>query len=195
MCVFPAPGSEGSVLRSYHYSPQGAVTLEPSSSPLPQVPVGIRVYRLSWCPPELGTMLAGTCSDGGVRVWIKRGGRWGDLVTLRGGAGEGCGSPGEEGDVDFAPRHFGLGLAAGGEDGCVRVHYALNASSLRAWELKEEFSLGPSSSVTALSWCPSHGDVPMMVVASHGRQGSGSSSSSSSSSSSGVRSNAPPPPD
>jgi len=107
-------------------------------------------------------MLAGTCSDGTVRIWIQRLGAWNELTCLGGEGKESCGS---WGDVAFAPRHLGLRLAAGGEDGVVRVYSAMSERNLRAWELREEFSLGVDSSVTALSWCPSQGDAPMMLVA------------------------------
>lgn len=70
-------------------------------------------------------------------------------------------SKGSVNDVEFAPRHVGLKLAAGSADGVVRIYEATDVFALNYWSLQSSIiaESGPSSEVengdhgvTCLSW-------------------------------------------
>ena len=76
--------------------------------------------------------------------------------------------------LEFAPRHWGLKLATGSADGCVRIYEAVDIMNLSQWPLAatlQAFGEGSSSTATAqqlgvlcLSWCTGRFEPPTLVV-------------------------------
>jgi nucleoporin SEH1 len=80
--------------------------------------------------------------------------------------------------LEFAPRHWGLKLATGSADGCVRIYEAVDVMNLSQWPLAatlQAFGQGEgtesSSSmatdqlgVSCLSWCTGRFEPPTLVV-------------------------------
>lgn len=73
--------------------------------------------------------------------------------------------------LEFAPRHWGLKLATGSADGCVRIYEAVDIMNLSQWPLAatlqcfgDNESKGPSLGVLCLSWCTGRFEPPTLVV-------------------------------
>lgn len=75
--------------------------------------------------------------------------------------------------LEFAPRHWGLKLATGSADGCVRIYEAVDIMNLAQWPLAatlQAFGEGTSNStggqlgVLCLSWCTGRFEPPTLVV-------------------------------
>ncbi len=115
------------------------------------------IWRLDWAHPEFGQVIASCSEDRTICVWHNVHGTWKKRATL-------TDSPYAITDVQFAPRKFGLKLAACTADGMVRVYEASDPLNLSAWEV-EDFSTLEGSGCTALSWCPS-GDIERLAVSS-----------------------------
>lgn len=125
------------------------------------------VLRLSWAHPQFGQVLASCSLDASVCIWEEResvddfGGtkvsEWAKRATLT-NFGDGVH------DVEFAPRHCGLTLAAGSADGAVRVFGVDSLLDVGVWMLRHEFEPLEGHAVTALSWNPSRFDAPTLVV-------------------------------
>jgi WD40 repeat protein len=97
------------------------------------------VTSLAWAHPEYGVLLATCGSDQDVKIWEERSSGGGGVATastgnmaarwnLKASLTEArravtC--------LEFAPRHFGLKLAVGSADGCVRIYEAVDVSSSR----------------------------------------------------------------
>ena len=99
------------------------------------------VLSLAWAHPEYGCLLATGGSDQEAKIWEERspmavggsagasnagmtsvsGGRWNLKASLaEARRGVTC--------LEFSPRHFGLKLAVGSADGCVRIYEAVDVS-------------------------------------------------------------------
>ena len=124
------------------------------------------VTSLGWAHPEFGSLLATCGSDHDAKIWEERSNsqstasRW----TVKASLTEArravtC--------LEFAPRHWGLKLAVGSADGCVRIYEAVDIMNLAQWPLAatlqsfEENKLGCSS----LSWCNGRFEPPTLVAA------------------------------
>lgn len=79
--------------------------------------------------------------------------------------------------LEFAPRHWGLKLATGSADGCVRIYEAVDIMNLAQWPLAATLQAfgGDSTSSSAttaagqlgvlcLSWCTGRFEPPTLVV-------------------------------
>ena len=124
------------------------------------------VTSISWAHPEFGTLLATAGADQEAKVWEERSiasslaSRWTMKVTL----GEArravtC--------VEFAPRHLGLKLAVGSEDGCVRIYEAVDIMNLSQWPLAaalQSFSEENRLGCSCLSWCTGRFEPPTLVA-------------------------------
>jgi WD40 repeat protein len=125
------------------------------------------VLRLSWAHPQFGQVLASCSLDSSVCIWEEResvddfGGTkvadWAKRAILTNFA-DGVH------DVEFAPRHCGLELAAGSADGAVRIFGVDEGLDLDVWMMRHQFEPLGGSAVTAISWNPSRFDAPTLVV-------------------------------
>ncbi|CAB9518137.1 Nucleoporin SEH1 [Seminavis robusta] len=78
--------------------------------------------------------------------------------------------------LEFAPRHWGLKLATGSADGCVRIYEAVDVMNLSQWPLAatlQAYGQGEGTSsalatdqlgVSCLSWCTGRFEPPTLVV-------------------------------
>lgn len=74
--------------------------------------------------------------------------------------------------LEFAPRHWGLKLATGSADGCVRIYEAVDIMNLAQWPLAATLQCFGDSSTSAadqlgvlcLSWCTGRFEPPTLVV-------------------------------
>ncbi|KAK6185528.1 hypothetical protein SNE40_007740 [Patella caerulea] len=126
------------------------------------------VWRVTWCHPEFGQVIA-TCSfdrtaaiweellgeqsrEGKQSHWVRRT----SLVDSRTSVT----------DVKFAPRHLGLLLATCSADCVVRIYEAHDVMNLSQWSLQHEIQCGLSCS--CLAWNPSmfRFHLPMIAVGS-----------------------------
>lgn len=128
------------------------------------------IVKLDWASPEFGKIIASVSYDKTIRIWeedldevYKSGRRWKRIATLND-------SRGPLYDVQFAPSHLGLRLAAIGNDGVLRIYDALEPSDLRAWSLTSEVSVLSNTierhlqSDFALAWCRSRFSPEKLVV-------------------------------
>ena len=70
-------------------------------------------------------------------------------------------------DVKFSPRHLGMKLATGWQDGIVRIYEAMDVMNLAQWSLMEDFDVtgkGKEESGCHVSWNPSCFDPPSLAV-------------------------------
>jgi len=124
------------------------------------------IWRLDWAHPEFGQIIASASEDRAIAIWSERpssssetDGGWRKRATL-------TDSPQAVTDVQFAPRHFGLKLAACCSDGTIRVYHAPDPLNLAYWEV-EDF-LTDRSGCTALSWCGSEDRERLAIVCQSG---------------------------
>jgi len=124
------------------------------------------IWRLDWAHPEFGQILASGSEDRAIAIWSERPvgatepeGGWRKRATL-------TDSPHAVTDVQFAPRQFGLKLAACCSDGAVRVYHAPDPLNLAYWEV-EDFSTDRGG-CTALSWCGATDRERLAVVCQSG---------------------------
>lgn len=85
--------------------------------------------------------------------------KWSTVCTL-------SDSRGSVTDLQFAPRHHGLKIAACSEDGYVRIYEAVDVTNLQSWPLQQEFE-ADEKDLSCIAWNPSPFDSPMTVVGSH----------------------------
>jgi WD40 repeat protein len=121
------------------------------------------VYKISWAHPEYGQVLASCSADGDVNIYeeqinannpnIRNFPKRGRLVDSRVAVR----------DVQFAPKHQGLKLAACSQDGKVRIYICRNLMNLAEWSLVEEFTA--ADPCNSICWNPSPFDGSMIVVA------------------------------
>lgn len=125
------------------------------------------VTSLCWSHPEFGSIMATCGSDHDAKIWEERSNttntvssRW----TLRASLTEArrgvtC--------LEFAPRHWGLKLAVGSADGCVRIYEAVDIMNLSQWPLAaalQTFDEGSKLGCTCLSWCNGRFEPPTLVA-------------------------------
>jgi nucleoporin SEH1 len=66
---------------------------------------------------------------------------------------------------EFAPRHWGLKLATGSADGCVRIYEAVDVMNLAQWPLAATLQcFGEGLGVTCLSWSTGRFEPSTLVV-------------------------------
>jgi hypothetical protein len=128
---------------------------------------GGAAHAVSFGPAEHGSPLAAACADGSVLVWeaasavdadgVECSARLAPVLRAREAAS------GAARAARFAPRALGRRLAAGFDDGCVRVYEAPRAGG-GEWRLAEEFDAG-AGPVLALAWAPAAaGDAALLAV-------------------------------
>jgi nucleoporin SEH1 len=66
--------------------------------------------------------------------------------------------------ISFAPRHFGLKLAAGSLDGVVRIYDAMDVMNLSHWVETASFEVSPAGSEVSLSWNTSRSEAQTLVT-------------------------------
>jgi len=131
------------------------------------------VTSLAWAHPEFGSLLATCGSDHDAKIWEERSSnttpagsstataasRW----TLKAALTEArravsC--------LEFAPRQWGLKLAVGSADGCVRIYEAIDIMNLAQWPLAATLQCfeGNKLGCTCLSWCTGRFESPTLVV-------------------------------
>lgn len=120
------------------------------------------VSSICWAHPEFGSLLATCGSDLEAKIWEERNGsnslasRW----TVKASLTEArravtC--------LEFAPRQWGLKLAVGSADGCVRLYEAVDIMNLSQWPLAatlQSFAEGNKLGCTCLSWCNGRFEPP-----------------------------------
>jgi nucleoporin SEH1 len=126
------------------------------------------VNQLAWAHAEFGPLVATCGSDSDVKIFEERGGetssknigkRWVQMALL----------PEARRSVaccQFAPRQWGLKLATGSSDGCVRIYECVDTMNLSQWPLQATLSAFPNHplGVTCLSWCFGRFEPPTLVV-------------------------------
>jgi nucleoporin SEH1 len=145
------------------------------------------VWRVTWADAEFGALLASCSFDRTVKIWEEAADRrsWSVRATL-------LDSTRSVQDVQFAPRHLGLKLAAASLDGSVRVYEAVDVTNLSHWPVADEFLACDKAGLTCLAWCPAPHEPALLAVGSQAASSASpaplplsSSAASSSSSSSG----------
>lgn len=117
------------------------------------------VTDIAWAHPEFGTLLATTGADHSWKVWQDegRGASYTAKATLtEARRAATC--------VAFAPRHWGLKVATGSADGCLRLYEAVDVANLSHWPLAA--TLTPGGMVRGVAWCTGRFDPPTLVTAS-----------------------------
>jgi nucleoporin SEH1 len=122
------------------------------------------VTMLSWGHPEFGSLLATCGSDHEAKIWEERtnantaASRWTTKAQLtEARRAVSC--------LEFAPRHWGLKLATGSADGCVRVYEAVDVMNLAQWPLAATLEcFDEGLGVTCLSWSTGRFEPPTLVV-------------------------------
>lgn len=124
------------------------------------------VTSLCWAHPEFGSLLATAGSDQEAKIWEEKSNasslsaRWNGKASLtEARRGVTC--------VEFAPRHWGLKLAAGSADGCVRIYEAVDIMNLEQWPMAaalQSFAEGSRLGCTSLSWCTGRFEPPTFVA-------------------------------
>ena len=153
------------------------------------------VWRVSWAHPEFGQVVAvcGAATTTSVYEEAEAPDAAGRVVSRWTRKAELGDARAQVNDCEFAPRHQGLRLATGSQDGLVRVYEAADVLNLTHFSLTDEFrgaieglvasdaghahanahaahghphggGGGGGGAVTCLAWCTSQFDVPMMVV-------------------------------
>jgi nucleoporin SEH1 len=122
------------------------------------------VTMLSWGHPEFGSLLATCGSDHEAKIWEERtnatsaASRWTTKAQLtEARRAVSC--------LEFAPRHWGLKLATGSADGCVRIYEAVDVMNLSQWPLAATLQVfGEGLGVTCLSWSTGRFEPATLVV-------------------------------
>ena len=130
------------------------------------------ITDLDWAHPEFGSILATCGSDNHAKIWEEQNqttataatpgsnSRWvvrASLTEARRGVT--C--------VEFAPRYWGLKLAVGSSDGCVRIYEAIDIMNLTQWPLAatlQSFAEGNNKGCTSLSWSTGRFEAPTLVA-------------------------------
>lgn len=124
------------------------------------------VTGISWAHPEFGSLIATSGADQDAKIWEERSNtasmasRWTNKAALtEARKAVTC--------VEFAPRQFGLKLAVGSADGCVRIYEAVDIMNLAQWPLAatlQSFAEGNRLGCTCLSWCNGRFEPPTLVA-------------------------------
>ncbi|KAJ3289991.1 epoxide hydrolase, soluble (sEH) [Borealophlyctis nickersoniae] len=131
------------------------------------------ILKVTWAHPEYGQVFASCSFDRTVRIWeeqehetVNSGRRWVEKARL-------AESRGSVKDIQFAPNHLGLKLAAVGSDGIARIYEAMDVVNLAQWTLMDEFEVGGKEAASGgkeadghycLSWCPSRFQPQMLAI-------------------------------
>jgi nucleoporin SEH1 len=118
------------------------------------------VTSLTWAHPEFGSLLV-TCggTDAECKIWEERtsSNRFICKATLtEARRAVTC--------AQFAPRQYGLKLAIGSADGCVRIYEAVDIMNLAQWPLNASLQAF-TECCNALSWCHARFEPPTLVAA------------------------------
>lgn len=110
------------------------------------------IWRLDWGHPEFGTGVLVSCGeDRAVCIWSEKpyvptGNKWKRRAQLLDATKAVV-------DVQFAPKHHGLKLAAGSLDGVVRIYEAPDVLNMGDWAM-EDFCITKGEGVQSLCWSP-----------------------------------------
>ncbi|KAJ3274248.1 epoxide hydrolase, soluble (sEH) [Terramyces sp. JEL0728] len=128
------------------------------------------ILKLDWAHPEYGQLICSCSFDRTIKIWEEleseqrnSGRRWTDRAKL----GH---SKGTVQDVQFAPNHLGLKIAASSADAVLRIYEAQDPMNVQNWD---DFEITNSSTKEGeeqfcLAWCPSK-YLPAMLVIGCGR--------------------------
>lgn len=131
------------------------------------------VTSLDFAHPEFGSILATCGADNHAKIWEEQNqtttstttttaaSRWVARASLtEARRAVTC--------VEFAPRYWGLKLAVGSADGCVRIYEAIDVMNLTQWPLAatlQSFAEGNNKGCTSLSWSTGRFEAPSLVAA------------------------------
>ena len=148
------------------------------------------VTSLDWAHPEFGSILATCGNDNHCKIWEEQN-QTGSIgsPTINSGtaaaavAANASSSYGAASRwvlrasltearrsvtcVEFAPRYWGLKLAVGSSDGCVRIYEAIDIMNLAQWPLAatlQSFAEGNNKGCTSLSWSTGRFEAPTLVA-------------------------------
>mmetsp|Transcript_8244 Transcript_8244/g.13040 ORF Transcript_8244/g.13040 Transcript_8244/m.13040 type:complete len:321 (+) Transcript_8244:126-1088(+) len=123
------------------------------------------VNMVTWGHPEYGSLIATCGSDHEAKIWEERtnstsaASRWtakAQLTEARKAVS--C--------LEFAPRQWGLKLATGSADGCVRIYEAVDVMNLAQWANASTLQcFADGVGVTSVSWSTGRFEPPTLVVA------------------------------
>lgn len=146
------------------------------------------VTDVAWAHPEFGTLLATASADHSWKVWQDEGSSIKSTsYTMKATLTEArraatC--------VAFAPRHWGLKVASGSADGCLRIYEAVDVANVAQWPLAATLTMTQQQnhdngghqqqhqqhtathttanhhSISAVSWCTGRFDAPTLATAS-----------------------------
>lgn len=138
-----------------------------------------QVTCLDWAHPEFGSILATCGSDHHAKIWEEQN-PTGALSTASGASSSAATSASRwvarasltearrgVTCVAFAPRYWGLKLAVGSSDGCVRIYEAIDIMNLTQWPLAatlQSFAEGNNKGCTSLSWSTGRFEAPTLVA-------------------------------
>lgn len=124
------------------------------------------VTSLCWAHPEYGSLIATSGSDHEAKIWEERSNTAG--LAVRWNLKASLTDPKRSVTcLEFAPRHWGLKLAVGSADGCVRIYEAVDIMNLAQWPMAAQLQSFAESSklgVTSLCWCTGRFEAPTLVV-------------------------------
>lgn len=129
------------------------------------------IWRVCWAHPEFGQLLATCGEDHVVHIWEEQSSyvvaegadtmRWHQKATL-------SDSRRPVRDIEFAPNHLGLRLAAASQDGTVRIYDAVDVMNLEHWPVQGSFDTDVGEmGCLSLSWSKSAFDPPAICVGGH----------------------------
>lgn len=141
-----------------------------------------QVTCLDWAHPEFGSILATCGSDHHAKIWEEQN-PTGPVPTPAASAASSSSSSSSASRwvarasltearrgvtcVAFAPRYWGLKLAVGSSDGCVRIYEAIDIMNLTQWPLAatlQSFAEGNNKGCTSLSWSTGRFEAPTLVA-------------------------------
>jgi nucleoporin SEH1 len=136
------------------------------------------VTSVSWAHAEFGNLLATAGADQDVKIWE-------ELSSSNTSSGSGGATTNSASTsrvkwnlkaaltdarrgvtcTDFAPRQWGLKLATGSLDGCVRIYEAVDIMNLSQWPVAATLQAFTSDTgCTSISWCTGRFDPPTLVT-------------------------------
>lgn len=118
------------------------------------------VYKVRWAPEDFGSLLASCSFDKTIRIWEEKKERsdetlWKNLATL-------VESKEPVVDIRFAPKSYGLVLAACSLNGEIRIYEAADLLNLALWTCSHTFEACILGS-NCLSWNPSNEGQMLLI--------------------------------